>query len=87
MPLTKEQINKIKLDSLVDRRLKEIQNIANKEAEIRNLESMRLKAVSADVDRLISMKRMEIETAKEFIKTLDKMIDDYYLGKEKKEEK
>jgi len=83
MPLTKEQINKIKLDSLVDRRLKEIQNIANKEAEIRNLESMRLKAVSADVDRLISMKRMEIETAKEFIKTLDKMIDEY----EKEEKK
>jgi hypothetical protein len=78
MKLTDKEIQKIKFDALVERRLREIQTIANLEIEIRYFEKMKLlgKVDLGKIAREISIRKAEIEVHKEMIKILDEIISE-----------
>uniref|UniRef100_A0A7C3SNH8 Uncharacterized protein n=1 Tax=Dictyoglomus turgidum TaxID=513050 RepID=A0A7C3SNH8_9BACT len=77
MKLTEKEIEKIKLDALIERRLREIQTIANLEVEVKYFEKLRLlpQVDSKKVEEEISIKKAEIEVHQEIIKILDEVIN------------
>ncbi len=84
MSLSNKQRNKIEFDTVVSRRLKEIQNIVNKELEIAFWTKEKITNKDMRADGVISNLNKEIVYSEGIIKKADESIDEYEKNKDKK---
>ena len=76
MPLSQNEIIKIKFDSLVAKRLQEYQDIANKEAKIGFYKKLAITNPDTKIQQAISLLTHEIKASENFIASLDMQIDE-----------
>jgi len=80
MKLNDKEIQKIKFDALVERRLREIQTVANLEAELKYWEGQRKFLAVKSPENTASIQiykiKKEVEVHKEMINVLDEMIEE-----------
>lgn len=84
MPLTDKEKDKIGFDAIVSRRLKEVQNIANKELEIAFWLNQKLKHQHERADGVIATLNKEIAFCVGMVESANKLIDEYEKNKDKK---
>lgn len=76
MPLSQKEIIKIKFYALINKRLCEYQNIANKEAQISFYRKLTITNPDTKINQAISIFTNEIKASENFIASLNFQIDE-----------